>query len=527
MRVTFWMFLPLTLFGCSSAKIQIGGEEIPTGGPILTLGATLLDFGSVAAGMGGSAKVLDISNTGDETLQILGFSVDDPTAPFAITDVGDTDLDPGESTGVVLSFTPSDPGSFGANLLISSTDPAGVGEVVLVGESADGGVALSPASYDFGTLSLDCTATVDVAVTNVGGSSITVDAVRMDEANGELTVSSDALPFTLAAAESRFVNVSYTPTLQHVVFGTLSVETSSSTTPTVSGTYFGAAQASPTALDTFSTPDGVVDFVVFIDKSTSMQQDGYVSRFRSNMTSLFDALVDAGTDFQLALVTDDDGCVNGNVNYITQDTPRTQAMSTLSVMFDSTYYGGELAEQGLTALYEATNPDATGDAGCNRGLVRSDGGLTLLGISDEDEQSAGDPSSWVASFTALKSDPSRVHISAIGGDLPDGCENAAAAVTWSTVSQLTSGDLYSICADGEQWAENLTALAHKGAGLASSYALTSEPDVGSIAVTIDGQASFDWTYDSATRSVVFTSGAGLTWNQDIDIAYDIAQSCAG
>ena len=512
---------------CSVATITIGGVETGFSGPELTPDSNFVDFGSVAAGMGGTAQVLTLTNTGDESVQILGFSVDDPTAPFTIQNVGSTDLAPGEATEVVLGFTPSIPGSYGANLRVASNDPAGVDEIVLVGESADGGLALSPSSYDFGTVTLGCSADASVNLQNAGGSSLTVTDVSIVGAEGELYVTPEAaLPWTLAAGESRAVTVSYTPTLQHVVFGTLTATSTSTTTPVVTGTYFGSGQSLSTASDSFTTPDGILDLVVFVDKTQSMQDAGYVNRFRAEMIALYEALVSENVDFQLAVITDDDGCVNGPKNFITSADNWVQASTALSVMFDSTYYGGELAEQGFSVLYAATKSDATDERGCNAGLVRGTGGLSLLGISDEDEQSDGTSGEWVAAFTSLKPDPSRVAVYAMSGDLPGGCEAAAAGTIWSTVAQLTGGAMYSICDSDTQWGTNLADLVDSSAGLRSSYGLSADPDAGTIVVTVDGAPSYDWTYDAASRSVVFTEGAGLTWNQTITVDYTIAQNCA-
>lgn len=528
MRTAPLLLLLAPLGACSVAKITIGGDDTSVGTPQLTLGSTLLDFGSVPAGMGGSAKVLDLSNTGDATLQILGFSVDDPTAPFTISDVGSTELAPGESTGIILNFTPMVPGSYGANLQIASNDPDEIAEVVLVGESADSGLVLEPSSYDFGVLTLGCSASVDVALHNIGGSAITVENVLLSGADGELSVNEGTpLPWTIGGDQSQAITLTYTPTLQHVVFGSLLVSTTSSTTPTVTGTYFGEAQASPEASERFTTPDGVLDFVVFVDKTQSMQDAGYVNTFRSNMSTIYDALVESDTDFQFAIVTDDDGCVNGPNDFITPSMTRSQMMATLSAMFDSSYYGGELAEEGFSILYAATRPEATSERACNEGLVRSSGALALVGISDEDEQSDGDATGWVAALTSLKSDPTRVHMNGIVGDLPSGCEEAKAGSNWATVAQLTGGATYSICDSSEDWALNLQDIVRSSAGLGSTYTLSSEAEPGTIVVRIDGRISYDWTYDDATNSVVFTSAAGLTWNEDIDISYTIAQTCTG
>lgn len=519
--------LLIGLSGCSVASITLGDVETGVSGPELTPDSGFIDFGSVAAGMGGTAQVLGLTNTGEESLQILGFSVDDPTAPFTIQNVGATELAPGESTDIVLGFTPSTPGSYSANLRIASNDAAGLDEIVLVGESADGGLALSPSSYDFGTVTIGCTADARVNVQNAGGSALTVTDLTIVGAEGELAaVPESALPWTLSAGESRSVNVSYTPTLQHVVFGTLTATSTSATTPVVTGTYFGSGQSLAKASETFITPDGILDLVVFVDKTQSMQDAGYVTRFRAEMITMYEALVAAQVDFQLAVVTDDDGCVNGGKNFITSADNSVQASTILSVMFDSTYYGGELAEQGFSILYAATKPDSTADRACNAGLVRATGGLALVGISDEDEQSDGDSGEWVSAFTSLKSDPSRVSLYAITGDLPSGCEAAAAGAVWSTVAQLTGGTTYSICDSDTQWSGNLTDMVNASAGLRSSYALSADPDVGTLVVNVDGTPSYDWTYDAASRSVVFTAGAELTWNQTITVDYTIAQNCA-
>ena len=178
-------------------------------------------------------------------------------------------------------------------------------------------------------------------------------------------------------------------------------------------------------------------------------------------------------------------------------------------------------------LYAGTEEAATTDRGCNKDMLRADGSLALIGVSDEDEQSDRDASSWVAQLTSVKDDPSRVHLSAIVGDLPSGCENAEAGDTWATVAQLTGGATYSICGSSSTWASNLGTIVQDSAGLGVGYPLASTPDVATLVVSVDGTTSYDWTYDEATNSIVFTEAAGLTWNQDISVAYEIAQTCSG
>ena len=71
MRTTS-LLLILPLAACASAKITVGGDDTAAGAPQLTLGSSLIDFGSVPVGMGGSAQVLDLScGSGEVTLGLM------------------------------------------------------------------------------------------------------------------------------------------------------------------------------------------------------------------------------------------------------------------------------------------------------------------------------------------------------------------------------------------------------------------------------------------------------------------------
>jgi hypothetical protein len=76
-------------------------------------------------------------------------------------------------------------------------------------------VALSPAEHDFGALVLGDAATVDLTLANVGAAPLEVRSIRI-EGSAELALdvqegTNGALPWTLAAGESRPLQVRYVP----------------------------------------------------------------------------------------------------------------------------------------------------------------------------------------------------------------------------------------------------------------------------------------------------------------------------
>ena len=157
--------------GDVSFSLQGTGQPGPgklEGSPaILSLGGT-----SVGGELNGTVTY---SNVGGQALTVQ--DVQSPSAPFSITGAPAPGfaLNPGDSVTVGVAFDPTSDGKFTDAVTLETTD----GESLPIGLSASaaapGLLQLSSEAVDFGTVSIGSTATRTFTISNVGGSTVTIE----------------------------------------------------------------------------------------------------------------------------------------------------------------------------------------------------------------------------------------------------------------------------------------------------------------------------------------------------------------
>ena len=110
------------------------------------------------------------------------------------------------------------------------------------------------------------------------------------------------------------------------------------------------------------------------------------------------------------------------------------------------------------------------------------------------------------------------------GDPPSGCEipprtrASYGSGYWDIVDHY-GGSWYSICAS--DWGVQLQNMANQMAGR-SAYPLAEEdPIIDTIVVSVNGQVTTDWEYDTNTNSVRFPTDHIPEPGQTIDIDYAV------
>jgi len=199
-------------------------------GPIATLSATNLSFGYQTIGAASAAKSVTLTNVGNAALTIGTITVS--------TSYGETDncagiqLQPSTGCQITVTFSPSNGGSFAGILTIN--DSAG-GSPQLVTLSGIGlrPVSLLPVSMAFGTVNVGQTGAAQTAtVTNNQSTSLNLNF----SAGGNFSaVGSGASPCgsTLAARTSCTIAVTFTPTTNGNITGSLTLNHNSLFSPQV------------------------------------------------------------------------------------------------------------------------------------------------------------------------------------------------------------------------------------------------------------------------------------------------------
>jgi hypothetical protein len=237
------------------------------------------------------------------------------------------------------------------------------------------------------------------------------------------------------------------------------------------------------------TADPESDVLFAVDNSGSMLDEhaALVDNFDAFATFLFQP----GVDYHIGIVRAEVsgggvGELVGPVHpYIDPTVPNPE--DVLQDNVDALGAAGGPCESGLKASYQALTPPQS--TGVNAGFLRPDANLSVVVITDEDDQgctcaSAGScPSTWATWFTGLKASVDQLSFCAIAGyaptnnTTPDDCSGAggtaAAATNLDTVLPLVPGMTWSVCDD--DWTSILGHCGAMAAGTALSFALQSEP----------------------------------------------------
>jgi hypothetical protein len=264
----------MALAGCS--KI-FGINEIPYGGPgdggvfddaavdaapsaKLQIGASMVDFDSVAEGHSSFPHQIDVTNIGDLPSGILTTS-NVGTDPTDFTVSGDTcnarSLDPGKLCSFAISFTPAHAGTKTATVKIDdgtlavSADLSGTALV-------QGLLALTP-MVDFGTQTVGTPTTEHaVTLTNTGQTPLHIVSATT---NPDYVISSDPCTGTnlVQQNDTCTMGLEFKPKLGGSRNASLLVTTDAMMNPTSASALGGIGQATvtvhPTGMGTVSSPD--------------------------------------------------------------------------------------------------------------------------------------------------------------------------------------------------------------------------------------------------------------------------------
>ncbi|HXZ40196.1 MAG TPA: choice-of-anchor D domain-containing protein [Terriglobales bacterium] len=198
-------------------------QSSPTGD--LGLSNSSLSFGSVVVGNSNTLTVT-ATNSGTASVTISSakpsapeFSLSAPSLPVTVA--------AGKSVTLSVAFTPSAAGNATGTIPISSTASNAVVAVSLSGTGlAPGQLVASPSSVSFGAVLLGSTQTKSAALTNSGGSTVTISQATVS--GGNFQVSGLSLPLTLNPGQSTDVAVTFDPQSSGAQTGSITLTTSAS-----------------------------------------------------------------------------------------------------------------------------------------------------------------------------------------------------------------------------------------------------------------------------------------------------------
>jgi len=189
-----------------------------------------LTFANTAIGNAATAQTVMLTNTGTTTLQISSIQA---SPDFTSTTTCASFL-PGATCNLTVQFTPTTASTSIARagtLEILSNASISLNFLTLYGISSASPLTLTPTSLNFGTVDVGSSDQLSVLITNTTPAPVTFTGLA---ASGDYTAAPGTCPatgFTLAAAASCTLQVTFTPTVAGTRTGTLSLSTNATTLP--------------------------------------------------------------------------------------------------------------------------------------------------------------------------------------------------------------------------------------------------------------------------------------------------------
>jgi hypothetical protein len=278
---------------------------------LLSTSDSSLDFASVALG-NSSTQSETLTNTGGSSVTVTQATVSGTA--FKVTGLSlPLTLGPGQSFTFGALFKPTTGGTATGSISVASNASNSTLTITLAGTAAvSGQLAVSPATLNFGTVTVGQTKSLTGSLT-ASGSSITVSNVNTT--TSEFKVSGLTLPLTLAAGKSVSFTVTFAPQASGVAAAGasfISNASNSSAQEALGGTGAAAPQHS-VALNWNPGAGGVVGYNVYRGNSTG----GAYSRIASMNadTSYTDSTVQAGQSYvYVTTAVDGSGKESANSN---------------------------------------------------------------------------------------------------------------------------------------------------------------------------------------------------------------------
>jgi hypothetical protein len=275
----------LSLAGCGLA----GGSG--AGMRTMTITPSSASFGNVTVKTD-ATQTIKVANTGKDELKI--FSADIMGAGFSLVGLtAPTKLATGASVNFNVTFKPMDAGAATGTVSIKTNAGESPATINLTGTGVEQSIKLttSETSLTFGSVSVNNSATKEVAITNSGNSSVTITEVT---ASGVGFSASGGSNVTLSPNQSVSVNVNFAPKTNGSLSGTLTVASNAPTVKiSLGGTGMQAQGANHSVGLTWSpSTSPVIGYFVY-------RRTGASGSF-----SKLDSVVDSATSFTDSNVTD-------------------------------------------------------------------------------------------------------------------------------------------------------------------------------------------------------------------------------
>jgi hypothetical protein len=210
-----------TKFACATITVTFTAST-------LSASPASLAFGSIPVG-GNSSLSESLTNAGSSSITIsqanlsgAGLSISGLTVPITLTS--------SQSVTFTVKFAPTVSGAVSGNLSVVSNASNSPLSIPLSGTGmAQGSLAVSPATLNFGTVTVGASTSLSGSLTATGAS-VTVSTAS--GTNSEFVLSGISLPVTIGAGQSAPFTVTFMPNASGIASSTLTFVSNASNSPT-------------------------------------------------------------------------------------------------------------------------------------------------------------------------------------------------------------------------------------------------------------------------------------------------------
>ncbi len=519
MRTATLSIMGILTLACNEGELGSLKDLNQSMGMDIEVTPSALDFGLLSYEDPATIRTFTISSVGVDPATVSSIEIqgDEATSFTLLMPFEETVLDPGESIDVQVAFQPMNSNMLYAEAIVFSDDPDESSiPVALVGQGSAPNLLITPAPLNFGVTYVGCDMDNEITLSNIGQEDLVIYSIG-GLAEPFLSEAMPTFPLTLAPQETHTLYVDFVPTLEGQYTDMLEVTSNDPDGPQAVD-FSGIGQYVASDQQNWANPvDPPSDILFVVDRSGSMNT--YTNQLAANFQTFINELSNYAADWQIMVVTDDDGCSNWS-GILTANTPNYQSLFSSGVS-----NGGNGGDIGLTErLVEmaqvAINNTDPGE--CNAGFLRNNAMLHVVMVTDEKEHSPIPVVDLVNDIIAHKGgNPDNVKMTAIYNPNDD------LDLRYESAVNMTGGLLFDITnSSANNWASpaNLQLLAEASV-ITDRYNLDQPAVESSIEVYINGYfVQGNWHYDEAQQAVFFDSnppGEGDT----IEIRYSVLAEC--
>jgi hypothetical protein len=516
--------------GTVNVQLQSTGASSPPCNLVVT--PTALDFGTVVPRSQSllGAKVL---NAGTDVCILQQMTITDDGGNLFTLPAGSVinlTMNPGDYFTFEVQFTaPATTGTFSGMAMVNGTGqpPISIPLTASVGNTC---LTADPGYVNFGVASPACPAqTQQIKVTNGCATPVTVNSavIGAGSTDGQfLFAVAPPVPQTLAPGAGLTLDVEYLASVPGLNLSPLFIDNSLFSPPLLVS-LVGESSATATQTDTFiEGQPGQADVLFVVDNTASMLEES--PRLVAAMPTFANAALSTGVDLHVGVTTTGidptgptcpggaQGGEAGRLFPVDNSRPRifTNATPGLGAALQQAVQVGECAfeQQGLEAMRRALTPplvDHADDPGTplpndgNLGFYRETASLAVVVVSDDDDTSPDQVSSYVRFLQQLKG-AGAAGRAAIYAIVPSGeiCPSASGqGIRYAQAAVQTGGAIESVCAS--DFGPLLEDVVSKAFSAQTHFPLSGSPDASGVTVTVNGTPATGFIYDPVSNSVIF------------------------